>query len=163
MASAAGVYIDPNIISGTTDDNSGTTDDYVHCTHPSGILKLLAHHCSAVFCEEKDNTFLSWGLLKGYCMHVVWNWNLSQPPDSRTIDAAIMNSRTSSPGIDNIGNLVWKFSPPQFRSYLYNCLNSHLSRAPPFSFQRRTVGLPAKRGTGGRRFRRSRLCGEAAE
>ena len=44
--------------------------------------------------------------------------------------AAIMNSRNSSHGVDNIGNLVWKFGPPQFRSYLYNCLNSHLSGAP---------------------------------
>ena len=41
-----------------------------------------------------------------------------------------MNSKNSSPGVDNIGNLVWKFGPPQFRSYLYSCLDSHLSGAP---------------------------------
>ena len=41
-----------------------------------------------------------------------------------------MISRNSSPRVDIIGNLVWEFGPPQFRSYLYNCLNSHLFGAP---------------------------------
>ena len=73
---------------------------------------------------------MSTALLTKYSEQVVWNWNLSPPPDSRTIDAAIMNSKNSSPGVDNISNMVWKCGPPQFRSYLYNCLESHLAGAP---------------------------------
>ena len=120
MAAAAGVIFQPQ----NNDDN------FVHITNPNDIIKLLAHHWSAVFAKKQGNKFLSKSLLKGYTEHVVWNWNLSRPPDSSTIDAAIMNSKNSSPGVDNIGNLVWKFGPPQFRSYLYSCLDSHLSGAP---------------------------------
>ena len=92
MASAAGVLLEPKFFSGNTDEYTGATDDntgatdagftdeYVHCTNPSDILKLLAHHWSAVFAKKRGNNFLSWGLLREYCKHVVWNWNLSQPP-----------------------------------------------------------------------------------
>ena len=73
---------------------------------------------------------MSTALLTKYSEQVVWNWNLSPPPDSRTIDAAIMNSKNSSPGVDNISNVVWKCGPPQFRSYLYSGLDSHLAGAP---------------------------------
>ena len=121
VATAAGVIFQPQII----DHN------FVHCTNPNDVLKLLPHHWSCVFAQQNNNKFLANNLLKGYAEHVVWNWNLSQPPDSRTIDAAIMNSKNSSPGVGNISNLVWKIGPPQFRSYLYDCLNSHLSGAPP--------------------------------
>ena len=97
VATAAGVIFQPQIID----------DSFVHCTNPNDILKLLAHHWSGVFAKKNNNKFLANALLKGYSEHVVWNWNLSQPPDSRTIDAAIMNSKNSSPGVDNISNLVW--------------------------------------------------------
>ena len=121
VAAAAGVVCQPH----NNDDN------FVHCTNPNDILKLLAHHWSAVFAKKKGNNLLANSLHKGYTEQVVWNWNLSQPPDSSTIDAAIMNSKNSSPGVHNISNLVWKFGPPQFRSYLYSCLDSHLSGGPP--------------------------------
>ena len=41
-----------------------------------------------------------------------------------------MNSKNSSPGVDNISNVVWKCGPPQVRSYSYSCLDSHLAAAP---------------------------------
>ena len=96
VATAAGVIFQPQ----NNDDN------FVHITNPNDIIKLLAHHWSAVFAKKQGNIFLSKSLLKGYSEHVVWNWNLSRPPDSSTIDAAIMNSKNSSPGVDNIGNFV---------------------------------------------------------
>ena len=121
VAAAAGVVCQPH----NNDDN------FVHCTNPNDILKLLAHHWSAVFAKKKGNMCLTNSLLKpGYTEQVVWKRNLSQPPDSSTIDVAIMNSKSSSPGVDNISNLAWKVGPPQFRSYLYSCLDSHLSGAP---------------------------------
>ena len=55
-------------------------DNFVHCTNPNDILKLLAHHWSAVFAKKKGNLLLANSLLKGYTEQVVWNWNLSQPP-----------------------------------------------------------------------------------
>ena len=102
VAVAAGVIFQPQ----SNDDN------FVHCTSPNDILKLLASHWSTVLSKKKGIGFLAKSLLEGYAEHVVWDRNLSQPPDSRTIDAAIMNSKNSSPGCDNTGNLVWKFGPP---------------------------------------------------